>query len=80
MEEKEKEKSIEELTREVLELAENSDGYLVTISRREGDRLLHWQYHNFDFYYKDLLPSIEEVKKLIMSQYHNLLPSEGVNN
>jgi hypothetical protein len=49
-----------------------SDGYLITVSRRVGDKLYHWQIHNFEFYYLDLLPSLDEIKKLIMERYRHL--------
>ena len=57
---------------EHVEEALASDGYLITISRRVGDKLYHWQLHSFEYYYLDLLPSIEEIKKLIMEQYRHL--------
>ena len=54
---------------EKVKAAEQSDAYFVTITRREGDKLYHFQTHSFDFYFKDLVPSIEEVKKLILKEY-----------
>jgi len=55
--------------KEKVKAAEQSDAYFVTITRREGNTLYHWQANSFDFYYKDLLRSLEEVKKLIMKEH-----------
>ena len=52
--------------------AEKSGAYFVTITYRDSDKLRHWQLHTADFYYKDLLPSIDELKKLIHQKYIGL--------
>ena len=54
---------------EKIKAAEQADAFLITVTRREGTKLYHWQANSFDFYYKDLMPSLEEVKKLIMKEH-----------
>ena len=54
---------------EQIETAEQSDAYFITITRKEGDKLYHFQTHSFGFYYKDLLPSLEAIRKLLEKEY-----------
>jgi len=54
---------------EQIEKAEKSDAYFVTITRKEGDKLHHFQTHSFGFYFKDFLPSLTEIRKLLEKEY-----------
>lgn len=48
-----------------LEEADKSDGYFITVTTLNGNKLSHYQQHQ-GFLKEDLLPSLEEIKKLIM--------------
>ena len=48
--------------------AEMADGYLITITRLENGKLKHWQKHK-GFFPKDILPSLQELKELLIRVY-----------
>lgn len=61
---------------EKIEESERSDGYFITITRREGNTLKHWQINSEGFYYKDLLPSLTELRHLIEDTYPEIAYAE----
>ncbi|MHA1225158.1 MAG: hypothetical protein ACTSR2_00495 [Candidatus Hodarchaeales archaeon] len=55
----------EKLTLEqAIEKAKKCDGYLVLITRREGEKLYHNTF-TFNFFRNDIFPSLEEFAKLL---------------
>ena len=65
---------------EKIDEAEKADAYFITVTFRQGDILHHFQSHSFNFYFKDLLPSIEEVKKLILKEYPGMKYVKGISD
>jgi len=58
-----KAKEIEKLNQK-LEEAQKADGFFITVSTRQGKTLSHYQIH-MNFKEDDLIPSLEEVMKLV---------------
>ena len=55
-----------------VEKAEGHGAYFMTITYRDDDGLKHWQFHTADFFYKDLMPTIDEIKNMIYREYPGL--------
>ena len=51
--------------------AEEADGYLITVTRLEEGKLLHWQKHE-GFFPRDILPSLHEMKMILIKTYPHL--------
>lgn len=59
-------------TEEQINKAKKADACFITVTRREGDKLYHYQTHSFGFYFKDLGPSLKEIRKLLIKEYPGL--------
>jgi len=68
---------IDELNKK-LEEAEKADGFFVTISYRKGEVLHHYQAH-INFKQDDLLPSLEEVERLIKKEVPGIRAVPKIN-
>ena len=62
---KEKEKILREL-KEKIEDVEKADGFFVTITCLNGNKLDHYQYRS-TFKTEDLIPSLNHIKEMIIS-------------
>ena len=61
-----------------IKLAEESDGYFITITHREGTTLKHWQKHE-KFFPQDIWDSLYELKMMIAKQYPDLNVRKVIN-
>jgi hypothetical protein len=52
-----------------IKAALKSDAYFITITRRDGTKLYHYQVHSQDFLYDDFKRSFEEIYKLLEKEY-----------
>lgn len=60
---------MDEVLRKEIEEAEKADGFFITISRRNGEMLRHWQWHSHGFGFDNLAPSMAAVRKLAFDKY-----------
>jgi len=67
-----------EIIEERIKKAQESDGYFITITRREGTTLKHWQKHE-GFFPQDVWDSLHEIKMMITKQYPDLNVRKVIN-
>lgn len=60
-----------------LEAAMESGKWMVTVSYKQADGKLHHSYETHDFEYKHILPSINDVRQMIMSKVELKEPVDG---
>jgi len=53
---------------ELQQLLENSEGFMITITTRNGDKMLNHHLFTENFVRDDMLPSINETERLIVSR------------
>lgn len=62
-----REKQIEESIKKDLALAQESDGYMLAITRLDGEKLTH-SFFTVNFKQADVIPSLGEMVKVFQSQ------------
>lgn len=55
---------------EAIEIARRADGFMVLITRLNGDKLTHTQFTN-NFRRGDIMPSLDELAKLLEPEVQN---------
>lgn len=69
---------MKESIKDLIKEAEESGGYFITITRREGTTLKHWQKHE-GFFPQDIWDSLHEIKMMIAKIYPDLNIRKVIN-